>query len=218
MRQKKKDYRDKNKALYNVPEFHNIETLLLSAFIKGSVYGDYTGLVKKGNPTIEQLQEAWINIISDYQQRRNDPASTAELELRQDKTIHREKKAFVYEVIKMLKKFYHDDLVNELRVEGYTYDFTKESYIEDLQKVEAEIASEEAHLEMNGDDKEHTAPTEKGYLSSLIQIQKVLKACPMLTPKNMAEQLTLAEYVEYCNMYDEHIKSLTPKEETEDDE
>lgn len=217
MRDKSKKKSAFRKEIETVKLHESIDTLKLSAFIVCSVKKDYSQLIIKGTPTQEQLQMAWLSIISEYQESRNDINAATAMEERQDKELYNNKKVRVLLLIAMLRAKYDERLADELIEEGYEYDFTEETYIDDMLKVEGELESEATYLQHSEDEANGNEPTEKGYLATLIQIQKVLRACPMLTPKQMTEQLTVREYVVYCNEYDEHIKSLTPKDTEEDD-
>lgn len=204
----------------NIPEeiklYDSIETLTLERYIIVVCKNDLSQLTESGNPTIEQLQAAWINVISEHQQRRNDPNAETELELRQEREAYENKAYRVNIILSWLRIRYSEAFVAKLIEYGYAYEFTPETYLEDLVRVEAELESEASYFLQEEMNKEHIEPTEKAFISTLIQIQKHLRACPMLTPKQMASQLTVAEYDDYCNEYDEYIKSLTTKENTED--
>ncbi len=158
---------------------------------------------------------AWISIISEYQERRHDANTETEMEYKQDKAAYDNKLYRVKLLITMLGQQYHEKLTGELVEEGYDYPFTADSYLDDLTRVEAELESEASYFKKEDEQKELKQPTEQGYINTLIQIQKHLHACPMMTPMMMVEHLTVAEYVEYCNAYDEYIKSQ-PTKDTED--
>lgn len=211
---KKSAFKQKNKALFTRVELHTYDTLKMAGYVRVIVEKDYSPLVKIGQPTPEQLQDGWLDILSEYQKHRIDPDLSGYYEETQEKSRYEYRKAIIEKIIFMLRQRYEPALIEELVTEGYDYDFDEDTYLDGLTKVEAELASEAMYFDKEEGVKEE--PTKQKYIAKMMQLQKDLKACPMLTPMQMMDSLTVAEYVEYLNQHDEYIASQTPKETVED--
>lgn len=211
---KKSAFKQKNKALFTKVELHTYHTLKMAGYARVVVHSDYTPLILVGQPTDEQLQDAWLDILSEYQKNRIDPELTGYYEETQEKSRYEFRKSIIQKIIYMLRQRYEPALIDELITEGYDYEFNEDTYLDDLMKVEAELESEAMYL----DQEETVKPeiSERKYIAKMMQLQKDLKACPMLTPMQMMNSLTVSEYVEYLNQHDEYIASQTPKETVEE--
>lgn len=207
-------FKQKNKALFIKVKLHTYNSLKMTGYVSVIVDKDYSQLVLVGQPTDEQLQDAWLDILSEYQKNRIDPDLTGYYEETQEKSRYEFRKAIIEKIIYMLRQRYEPALIDELITEGYDYDFDEDTYLDDLLKVEAELESEAMYFDNEEGVKEE--PTRRKYIAKMMQLQKDLKACPMLTPMQMMDSLTVSEYVEYLNQHDEYIASQTPKETVEE--
>lgn len=211
---KKSAFKQKNRALFVKTELHTYHTAKLRAMVNIAVKNDYSGLIITGQPTREELTDRWLDILSDYQKNRVDPTLSGYYEEKQDRAEYESRAHRVKLLVHMLQQRYDQRLADELITEGYDYEFTEETYREDIEKVLAELESEAHYFD---EEEKSPEPTERKYLAKLMELQKDLKACPMMTPMQMMDNLTISEYVEYLNVHDEYIASKTPNDKIDED-
>lgn len=133
------------------------EHLPLEAFIKADCEQDYSGLIKSGNPSSDELFKAWVLVLSEFytltENRECDEhiRFVSKMEILNTKIFH------VSSAIFLLKIGYYPEVIEGLRAFGYDKPFTPESYIKDVERVEIEIKNDKlklVRLKLQYDEKE----------------------------------------------------------------
>lgn len=215
---KKKNFRrikPNNQQSAAVLKLHDsIETLKLNRFIACIVNQDLTGLAISGEPDQQALQMAWVKVVSEYHDRRKNEDVSQEMEGKQENDAYGIKSIRIKLLILMMRKKYHEKLANELLEEGYEYDFTEETYLDDLERVEAELESEAMYLPKEDDSKKE-AVTAQSFNKAIINLIKHFSLS--FTPVEFAQRHTVAEYADYCNQFDEDMELLANNKQEVDD-
>ena len=120
----------------------------MDRFIACASSAQYGVLVLKGKPDAETLAKGWITIKSAYLQLMADAETAVELETSIELSNFKLKKQAVESLLYVLQLGHDEDIIAELRTEGYDYPFTADSWQEDAGKVQAELNSEYMHYKL----------------------------------------------------------------------
>lgn len=109
----------------------------MDKFIRCFVHQDFTALIIDGLATEEQLQEAWLLILSEYQELKGEGIDTNEqIRLTRDIWRLRNHLFLVDQCIDFLTKKYSESVANTLRRMGYSFNPSDpDKYSESLQSV-----------------------------------------------------------------------------------
>lgn len=110
----------------------SIKHLSLSAFITCSVDGDYTVL---GAGTDKQQYAAWLRITSEYYSARGDEQANRYLEVTVAMCAIEWRTIYIDYLIHSMSFYYLPEIAELLRQEHPRYEFSKESYITEMEHV-----------------------------------------------------------------------------------
>jgi hypothetical protein len=128
---------------------NSIENLLFIDFLACACDGNYSVLVKEGEPTPEELKSAWLNIITEYYQATDSKQGDSRRDLQAKVETLNSKIFIVYSLIEALSIHYSPEIIAALRDDwGYRLPFTPESYLNDIKTIEIKLRSERARYEI----------------------------------------------------------------------
>lgn len=166
------------------------KTLSLSRFIPAYCNNDYSGLIITGEPTPEELQEAWNEILFDYGSLIKNEHSDYIFNLAKEIALTHWHITYVENCCRMgdeetlpgILHFRHDeDLINELKKLGYTLNavFGTEKYFEQLSLINSlckrrlfdldELVSERDRLQKTTEGKKQS---EEEFMSTVLMLSK----------------------------------------------
>lgn len=107
-------------------------------FIQVIVTNSLTPLIRNGNPTDQQLAEAWNNIFTEYCDIYTSTNQTYVLQIQREIRYIESKLDIIQICIDRLKISYYEPAIAELREYGFDYPYTPDTMFEDLQNTVAE--------------------------------------------------------------------------------
>lgn len=184
--------------------YSSIKELKMNRFVACSVHHQYDQLIKSGEPSPEDIANAWIDILDQYQNERTGDHND-NLEAHNDIAAFELTKAVVLSCVFWIRLKRSQWAIDELQNEyGYDYEF-EEHWERECNLVEADIKSQQIYIEELkaelGDDV--SVRTEQDYYKTFTLIQKELGVLPNHTPMRLAQELSVFEYIMYLNQYDE---------------
>ncbi|CAB4126483.1 hypothetical protein UFOVP74_37 [uncultured Caudovirales phage] len=204
----------------------SLEQIMLSAWIDMEADKDYTRLIVSGEPTGEELADAWVKIYSKYLRLINRQESerycreTSDAESLKMKIMDVQRLVTAAEIMlngnmaQWLNDGYVSALIECLQAWGFDIDELTEK---SLKRVEMQLKADEVQLKMlEAEDKSLTPALSKGegdsiredYLQMLIQIEDHVKIRFRPEDTNVFEfAVRYGQYREYCNQ----LKQLQEK-------
>lgn len=195
----------------------NAKEVMMDKFIECVCHRNYAVLVIEGTATEEEIVEAWIKVKSQYMQLLKSAQADVKIEQVNETTEYHLKKVTVEYLLVILYMGYDQDIIEQLQEEGYDYPFTEETYLEDIEKVIAELGSEGIPISLYQENIEaamEESPQEDMYYESIAILQKSFGLCSGQSPMQAARSLSVYEFALFCNKHNQ----LKPKKETEEDE
>jgi hypothetical protein len=179
------------------------------------VDNDYAALIISGEPAKEELTTAWINILSQYYEVREDDHAVHYISLacRINEISLRLKR--INAIVERLMLRYSARYCDMLREEGHSFEFTEETYKNDLvMVVNAEKMYvvelnelQQEYIELQG--KRGDKPTEQGFYDTLSSIER------MQHVRYDEEHITVFKYATLCKKLEQHIEQRTPQQDAE---
>lgn len=134
-----KSYSQGSKDTSKAPQvYDSCSELPLYNFIKVIITGDLKWLSKKGEPTSQQLSEAWSAIFMEYCDIAPTNNSTYVVQITREIRHLESKINIIQSIIERLTISYVPELVEILKEYGFYYSFTPDTMYDDLQGVIAE--------------------------------------------------------------------------------
>lgn len=166
--------------------FSSLKEITLENWILCACNHDYTPLIRSGNPSPEELEEAWSVLVGEFEDLTASPEATKMGELTSKIEALNSKIIFVTCIVEALREQLHEELVQELKEWGYEFKYTEQSIANDLNRVMVKLANDKTRLAMavkeyeglqeertkNGDS---AGPSEKSYMQLLLQIEDLKK-------------------------------------------
>lgn len=213
-----------NIALFKVVE--SISKLTLVNFISCCIEKDLTPLIISGDlmgseQEIEILNNAWINILSQYAEARNDETQKERKEL-----VFRIKQlelraSVIGLILGSLEMFFFDkliEIVKEYDEEFCQFEFSHESYLNDIAMIKNielnnKIEHDELELQLQEIEKEETkklggelglskTKLEQVFYDYVISYNEVFKT------SHSVDRLNTLEYARMCFRHDEYVKNI----------
>jgi hypothetical protein len=156
----------------------SLDDILMSDFIKCAIDKDYSSLIKSGQPTDEQINEAWISLISQFQVIMKSKDAKKHVTLVSKIESLNTKILTVTMLVAALQAGYDAEVVAELKEWGFYAEYSPETIAKDLEIVIRKLGNFKTQLaiaQANYDDQNKEAPeapTKEGYMSILIKINK----------------------------------------------
>lgn len=186
--------------------YQSCKDLPLSVFIPCYVQGDLSGLVKSGDAPPEALQEAWLNIYSDYCDRIGGIQIVAMIEKTRAINALASKVDRLMRVVDAARKVMSPDLIASLQADGYKIEETEDDviYWRQLDIIEAKIKPEKLRLdkmlsEMDKPDKTRK-PSEEDFERTLAEISIMAK-------HEVDDTVTTARYCSYVKRLQAQIEA-----------
>ena len=192
----------------------------MDKFITCVSSGKYDILVIKGKPDAETLAKGWIALKSAYLQLVADAETAVELETSIELSNFKLKKQAVESLLYVLQLGYDEDIIAELRTEGYDYPFTADSWQEDAGKVQAELNSEYMHYKLlSGEDDEmeekpaSATPQDvkDGYYRTIRLLQKETGLCAGTGAIEAAKRMTVYDFGISLKDYRAQLRRINDK-------
>lgn len=194
----------------------------MDVFIACVAHKQYQRLVISGKPPENVIMEAWLDIKDQHMQVMKDPRNEMALSAMVDISHFELKKQAVNAMVSFLRSTYDEEIIGLLREEGYEYPFTEDSYLEDIDKVIAELGSEKVHFDILSQELRITDETEaentpedieQSYYRTIRLLQKETGLCTGKSPVMAAKEITLYDFDCALVDYNRYVKS---KKTTED--
>ena len=158
----------------------SLEDLSYSGFIKCALNGDYSPLIRSGNPSKNELYQAWMRLYSDYLSLIGSKETAAYIKI-VSKIENVNTKIFIVSgIIEALHGLYSEKLCNELKSWGFNKEFSRDTLSADLEQVERELGNDRFQLEKyrleyekseKAKKKSGEATTKTGYMRILYAIE-----------------------------------------------
>ena len=186
----------------------SLQDLLFTDFLKCSCENNFSSLIRAGIPTPKQLQDAWINLISEYntltasKQAEKHIAESSRMEALNTKII------VVTKLVEAVALDPAPVLIAELKAWGYLFTFSPATMEKDLRKVLAKLGNDKTKLAMaikvyqDEHGKTNTPKSDKkSYMKILSAIEEKKKMELNLTTLTAYKFAILYnELVEYSNL------------------
>lgn len=189
-----------------------IGKLALLDFITCCIDEDYTSLVLAGQPTKDELDSAWLQLLSQYYEARGDKKQAEQMDLILKMQLIKVRAAMMHLLISSIEQVYSEVLVKRLQAYGYeTVTFSRETLKEDLQgvanaelqnKLEYEALAEQLQG-LIGEDK----PGKKGQKGKIFYDYVRAYNKHFKTTYSVQTMSTL-EYAYLCKDLDEELENL----------
>lgn len=183
----------------------------LSKWIAIVTSGDISLLAIEGNPPQPVLDETWMELTSQFQEAMPGKETGYFFSLMKKVASFKIKHTYITEILYVFKMVYDERLIEQLQLDDYDYPFTRESYLDDIEKVENELRCEQLEIdqaeeELNGWQYESDKPTEKTFYSTLTKLQKYFGINTPIT--RWAEEISVFDFSVYCTEYQAHFDKL----------
>jgi Zn-dependent M32 family carboxypeptidase len=125
--------------------YTSCDDLPLNLFIRCVVDHDLQALIIYGDPSVEDVAEAWANIYAEYLDLNEDNEGKYLLNLQKEIWLLNQNIIEVKSVVQLLRLMYHEELVAILRYKNYdqALDFEdRDAYVRDLMVIENSLAAE----------------------------------------------------------------------------
>ncbi len=196
----------------------SLDDLWLSDFIKCSVDKNYAVLVRSGKPSAEELEDQWIILASEYQGMVKSKEAKSNAELYSKIERLNAKIINVECLLAALSVNYDEQLIDCLKLWGYTFAFTTETIKQDIPKVLAKLGRDRTQLAIarqtydeqqaekarNGDV---GAAKKEDYMKILMQISTHYK----VNPPYRADSIRVSEFAILCNEINEYSRMINNK-------
>lgn len=189
----------------------DIKHITVRQFIQVVVHNDYTSLILAGEPSDEQKAEALENIMFQYHDVIMDDKT--EVYIKTVTNIHelQIKMNRVNMNIEALTFVLDPGIIEELKADGYNYQFTEETYLKDIQRIQTALKRDKIAMqkaknrlsELQGGSK-GKKPTEDDILSNLAELRKFENY--QSEPLKLAEELTVYGYAQAMKRYNKELE------------
>lgn len=194
--------------------FTSIELLTMDKFIACACDKDLRVLIIEGEPHAFELSMAWVNIKSQHLQNVADAQSMMQVQSMGEIIEYDWRRAEVETLLFLLSEKLTPEVVAKLQEYDFDYEFSEDSYREDMERVLAELGSEGIDVEVMRnnlyglhDEAETTdsSTTKQSYYNTILQLQKHLGLCTGMTPMMAAKIITVYEFGTYLKEYNRMI-------------
>lgn len=191
----------------------DIKLLKLGAFRRCVVEGDLTALIMTGEALPEDLDNAFMNILSQFYEVKKDKAIGDFINTKVaivKKKLHIER---IEQLVAVMRITPDASVINELKADGYNYPFTEASMDKDLQAI---ITGEKKHVREynrllryfneNYEKKGNKLMSDEDFMSQVDVIRQF--ANYKESPVAMLESITVYDYGLAWASYYKHIEYL----------
>lgn len=178
---------------------------MLSAFIKAYCNNDLTALVIEGDPTLEQLQEAWNEIMFEWSYSIKSDNNDYMLDLARNIGRLQHHIFYVDHAVKYLRLRSDADIIKELRGMGYDlhtcFDDSKEWNLE-LDRIISLCKTKVADLDSARDEYERMQKTTEGKAQTSEEFENTVGMIARFQGYRIDKNITtVAEFASYLNAY-----------------
>jgi hypothetical protein len=196
-----------------------IRELPLSDFITCCAENDFSSIVFSGNPTKEQVDVAWMQLLSQYYAVRQDPRTLEQWQSITEMQLLRVRMATVNALCESLRMVYSPVIVFQLHKMGFDFPFTRETYLQELELVKNMEVQTRLDFESI---QEHFAEQAKNSIdkdgNSVKQSEQIFydyvdsyNEC--FKTSHSVDRMNTFEYANRCKRLDEHYKNLQTQNE-----
>lgn len=193
-------------------ELHNsCHTLPLRRFMHCLCYNDIKSIIIKGMFTVEEVQQAWINIYSEFIDLSDSADKRTMFNLTRNITMLKARLLRVQLMVKYLAVEWNEEYVNDLRALNFRYKFDpqdKVKYSADLEMIltriigwEIDLAIMENEYQSYEDKNKGDKPSMVYFNNSLVRLGKWVGG-GVINP----DVISTALYCETKNQYHEYIE------------
>lgn len=190
---------------------NSIQELILKDFIKCSVYKDLSVL---GEGTAEELNKAWLNIMSEYYETAQKQDVITYLKLVRDINLLNLQKALIDSISGILNERYSIEACNTLRSLYPKYKFTEDSFKDDLSLIKGyqtadrisydKLTKQLEKLEINKGKEEVLTDTQRyakfiHFLADINKYEGVKYDLSMTVLEYAVHEKRLYDYIEHLN-------------------
>jgi hypothetical protein len=186
----------------------SIRDVSLLTFIQCCVYGNYEGIVVTGNPNEEEIYKAWCFLLSQYLVARSDNSVQEKLEVISKMKYLEFRIEWINAIVLSLHLRFTETIANELRDAFPDFEFTEESFYNDIQLLKnMEIENKILYSELedslkllNKDIQEKTKEqSEIDFYESVASYNRVFKTSEKVKDMNALEHaINCKAYEKYC--------------------
>lgn len=195
--------------------YKNCSELPLYNFIKATITNDVTWLKISGNPSDEDLHEAWSTIQGDFEDMQKDSQSDYLLNLISQITYTDERLRIIYNVVSILEIKRSEALISILQNElGFNYEYSEESLQRDLKLTLSEIKMDQVNLELSR--KEYEDYKAKGKPVTELDYDKLISRLSKYQGYHIkSKEITVTQFISILNDFTEtnSPKKLIPTDE-----
>lgn len=187
----------------------DIKTLKLSDYIRAEIHHDYSGLILVGEATDEGLTQCWEQL----QVQKADAIKTGDTGAYTNLVEKMNAISIFCQRVRLnmdaMVSCPCPEIADELRLDGFDFAFTPETYLNDLKLVENGIITHETMLEtlQTEYDSKYKKPqkpsTEGDYMNNLAEIRKFENYNTPVT--RLSEEMTVYDYCLALTRLNEHI-------------
>lgn len=191
----------------------DIKHIKVSSFIKVIVHNDYTDIILDGEPNEEQLSEALQSIMFQY----HDTIMDEKTEIYKSTVNKIHALQIKMNRVKMnmeaLKLCRAEEIISELKQDGFKFQFTEETYLKDIDRIQTSLKRDKIQLakaqrqlsDMQGKGGGKKM-TEDDFYNSLAELRKFENY--QSEPLKLADEMSLYSYCQAMKRYNKHIQSL----------
>lgn len=189
----------------------DIEQLSFASFLKCACKNDYSPLIISGYPSQHEIFFAWISVLSEYYTLINSSESLKYVKM-VCKMERLNLKIFIVRALcEGLRQWYKPELIAALQKWGYSLQFTDETLLKDIARVETELGNdifqlEKLRLSYESEEKKKTGkaikPTKEHYMRVLYAIEKYR------SQRYPPDKITLYEFGMWQNELIEYNREL----------
>lgn len=182
--------------------FRNCSELTLDRFIEIVTSGLLTPLIKDGNPSEVELNEAWESIFNEYCDISNGQSQTYVLQLTREIKYLQWKITIINTIIERLKLSYVPELCDILRDYGFYYDYTPDTMLTDIISTVAEGQFLSVQLGVKKAEYDKYLASNEGKTSTANDYDEILSELSKFQGYHLrAKDLSVSEYVSIFNRF-----------------
>lgn len=190
--------------------YTSIKDIVLDVFVDYLISRDTSLLVISGEPPAEELSQAALNLVSQYQEAISNVQSKHHLRMVADVEQARMRIDRVSMLCQALKPRYAPVIVEELKLDGFDFAFTEESYLADVEKVETRLKSELVKFNVRNKQLQDFNEEHSQKPFSRKEIIRTLQAASQMDGVHyQIKKITVEEYCELVNRLMEQAQSNT---------
>lgn len=201
--------------------YQHCSELPLSRFIECLCEGKYSVLLIEGDATEEQLKEAWDALYNEYLDATAKNGSNDVMTLLNEFDALYYKYAVVEKCVEILRWYNDDRLIAILKERGFNFPFDDsnvEQYLKDLDRVMTRSKKFLVDMEIRRKQLDAIQKANSGAKIDRAYFDTILVTLSKFAGYHVNEEvITVSRYVALLNMYINHCKQITAKQDGRSD-